>query len=92
MYLTLVYRGEVYEEKLMERVGGYYVRAYEQMLEGLDRRHQEQTLLGAEELEQLQRWSERKEGYGRDRCLHELFEEQVERRPEARRWCTKVRV
>ena len=84
MWLTLVYNAQVFERELMERMGWYYVRACEQMLEGLDREHQEQTLLSAEEVEQLLAgWNETGADYRRERCLHELFEEQVGRRPRA---------
>ena len=59
MCMALMYKAQVFDEELMERVARYYVRACEQMLEGLDREHQEQTLLSGEEVEQLLlKWNE----------------------------------
>ncbi|HEX8686388.1 MAG TPA: amino acid adenylation domain-containing protein, partial [Pyrinomonadaceae bacterium] len=83
MFLSLVYDRRAFDDRLVERLARYYVRAYELMLEGLDAPHHTETLMGEEELRRLP---------GRDRpaaefpgtlCLHELFEAQAERSPEA---------
>ena len=84
MYLALMYNAEVYGEGLMGRLGRYYVKAFEQMLEGLERPHRGQTLMSGKELEQLLvRWNATGVEYRRERCVHELIEEQAERRGEA---------
>ena len=84
MWLALVYNAGVLEEGWMKRLGQYFVRACEQMLEHLEEPHQGEKLLGAEELEQmLVQWNGTEVEYRRDVCLQELFEEQVKRDGEA---------
>ena len=58
MEMGLVYNAQVFDEALMKRMSGYYVRAFEQMLAGLNKRHSAQTLLSAEEEQQLAEWNE----------------------------------
>jgi amino acid adenylation domain-containing protein len=85
MVLAITYATGVWEEDFVRRLGQYYVRAFEQMLRGLDRSHQEQTLLSVEEQNQLVvEVNATDVQYGAvQQCVHELFEEQVERNPEA---------
>src|SRR2546423_6781861 len=53
MSLRLVYDHQIFGEELIGRIAGYYLRAYELMLEGLDAPHHTQSLLGEEELRRL---------------------------------------
>src|SRR6185503_779166 len=82
--LALIYDRGVYDRELMHRVAGYYVRAYELMLEGLDEPHYASTLLGEEEARRLLvAWNQTATDYPRAQCVHELFEAQVERTRDA---------
>ena len=81
--LMLIYNPELYERELIERVSGYYQRAYEQLLSGLDQPHQAQSLLSAAELEQVAAAAHGPAvGYA-PQCVHEQIREQAQRTPEA---------
>ncbi len=80
--LSLVYDKQVFDREMIERLGQYYVNAFEQMLEGLDEPHRS-LLTEAERNHLLYELNSTKADYPRTVCLHELFEQQVERSPEA---------
>jgi amino acid adenylation domain-containing protein len=80
----VVYSRDLFEEGTVERLAGHYVR----LLRGLAREPER----GVGELELLSEWERRQvleewnltdAEYPEERCLHELFEAQVERSPEA---------
>jgi non-ribosomal peptide synthetase component F len=82
--LTLIFDPQVYDRRLVERIAGYYLRAYELMLEGLDEPHYAQALLGEEELRRLLLASSGPQiDYPLDLCCHELFAGQAQLTPEA---------
>jgi amino acid adenylation domain-containing protein len=84
MSLRLFYDREVFDDDLIERLGQYYVRAFELMLAGLDEPHHSRPLLGEEERQRLLAgWNETAVEYPAAVSVHELFEAQVERDPEA---------
>jgi amino acid adenylation domain-containing protein len=83
MTMILIYDRQAFGDELVGRLGQYYVRAYERMLAGLDEPHHLETLLDDEELRRLlSGWNQSAE-YPGTLCLHELFEAQAERSPEA---------
>jgi amino acid adenylation domain-containing protein len=79
----LRYRTDVLDEESAARIAGYHLTALELIAADPDARHDEQSLLSAEELEhQLEGMA----GPLRelpDRRFHELFEERVEAHPDA---------
>ncbi len=81
--LMLIYNPELYERELMERVHGYYQRAYEQLLTGLDQPHQAQSLLSAAELEQVAAAAHGPAVEYTQQCIHEQIREQAQQTPEA---------
>ena len=83
MELALVYNRQALAEELIVRMQRYYVAAFEQMLQALDSPHYGQTLLSVDELRQLSEWNSAVTVLAKDRCLHELFEEQAARDEEA---------
>jgi amino acid adenylation domain-containing protein len=83
MEVALVYNSQVFEESLMMRLEGYYFRAFEQMLELLDKPHDAQTLLAADEMQQLFLQSATVPDYSGGMCLHQFFESQAEKMPDA---------
>ncbi len=84
LYMTLFSNERIFDRGMVERIADYHVRAYELMLEGLDEPHHTQTLLGEEELRRvLYDWNETTAEYPGTLCLHELFEAQAARAPEA---------
>ncbi len=84
MYLRLRYERRVFDDELVARLGRYYVRACELMLERLDEPHHARTLLTEEESRLLLvSWNETEAVYAGATCLHQLFEAQAERSPDA---------
>jgi amino acid adenylation domain-containing protein len=84
MRLALIYKAHVYDEEWIVRLGQYYVRAFRQMIEGLDKLHHQQALLSQQEVQQLLRSGNADAASPPpNKCLHELFEEQVRRNPNA---------
>src|SRR2546423_37832 len=82
--MWLIYTPEVFDDGLIAGLGQYYVRAFELMLERLDEPHHVRSLLGEEELQRLLvGWNETAAEYPGGVCLHELFEAQAERTPDA---------
>ena len=84
MSLRLIYNARAVAGDLIERLGQYHLMAYEWMLQGLDRPHLECSLLGEEERHRLlEEFNATAVDYGPERLMHELFEEQVQRTPDA---------
>jgi amino acid adenylation domain-containing protein len=84
MYLRLRYERRVFDDELVARLGRYYVRACELMLERLDEPHHARPLLTEEESRLLLvSWNETEAVYAGATCLHQLFEAQAERSPDA---------
>ncbi len=81
--LMLIYNTQLYERELIERVSGYYQRAYEQMLTGLDQSHQAQSLLSAAEIEQVEAAAHGPVVEYASQCIHEQIQEQAQQTPEA---------
>ncbi|KAB8188342.1 hypothetical protein FKV24_010290, partial [Lysobacter maris] len=53
LFLAFVYNADLYEEGFVQRIGAYYLRAFEQLLEDLDAPHLAAPLLDESELSQL---------------------------------------
>src|SRR5882724_7753401 len=78
------YATSLYERTTVERYLGYFRKLLEGMvadeLQAVDRI----PILSVEERHQLlHEWNDTEAEYPRDKCVHELFEEQVKRTPEA---------
>jgi len=84
MELSLVYNTQVFDGAMIERLAGYYVKAFEHMLADGHRVHHLQSLLSDEEMRQvLVEWNNTDQDYSRESCIHELFESQAARSPES---------
>ena len=81
---TLGYASDLFERERMERLLKHWQRLLESAVEDPERRVSELEMLSAEEREQLlYGWNATEIAYPADKCVHELFEEQVERTPDA---------
>src|SRR5581483_1680581 len=87
--LSLGYDGGVLTPQQVERIAGYYESALQGICRELEGLHTARSLLSPLELEQVLRqfnapdkseWAQ--ESFA-DRCIHELFEEQASRTPDA---------
>ena len=79
------YATALFERATVERYVGYYRRLLEGMVAAGEREAvQEIRILGEEERRQVvEEWNRTAESFVAGKCVHELFEEQVERTPEA---------
>jgi len=79
-----VYRLGLWEKATVERFVGHYLTLLEGIVAEVDERISALPLLTEAERQQLLvAWNDTAVAYPRDRCVHELFEEQVERTPAA---------
>ena len=78
------YRLELWEHSTVERLVGHFVTLLEGIVADADQRVSDLPLLAEPERHQLLvEWNDTAVAYPRERCVHELFEEQVERSPDA---------
>ena len=79
-----LYNRDLFERWRMEQMVRHYVRMLEGVVGDAGVAVGRMEMLSAEEREQVvYGWKDRAVEYPREKCVHELFEEQVERRPEA---------
>jgi amino acid adenylation domain-containing protein/non-ribosomal peptide synthase protein (TIGR01720 family)/FkbM family methyltransferase len=80
----LEYSRDLYDGETIRRVIRHYERVLETVVRDAGQRIGEIELMSESEREQVVvKWNETAQAYPRDRTIHELFEEQVEQRPEA---------
>jgi len=77
-----------------KRVCAYMRRALESLVEALETAPATalrtlEVLPEAERQQVLYEWNEREAEYPKEKCIQELFDEQVGKAPRLRRWCTK---
>jgi amino acid adenylation domain-containing protein len=81
---ALRYATALFDRSTMERHAGYLRRLLTAMVADEQRRVDEIDILGEEERHQLLvGWNDTQASYPLDRCIHELFEEQVAKTPNA---------
>jgi amino acid adenylation domain-containing protein len=81
--LSLAYAAELFERQTIERFAQYLQRLLEQVAREPHKRIGDLELLSEPERERLAGFNATSRPYPRERCLAELFEEQVRRAPEA---------
>ncbi|HEX2079479.1 MAG TPA: amino acid adenylation domain-containing protein, partial [Longimicrobium sp.] len=81
---ALNYSTDLFERATIERMVRHLVRVLEQVASDADARLSGLALLGPEERRQVvEEWNRTRRAYPRGVCIHELFEAQVRRRPDA---------
>jgi amino acid adenylation domain-containing protein len=81
---TLEYATALFERGTVERFASYLIRLLEAMVAGEEQTVSRLAMLPAAERHQLLvEWNATETEYPSHRCVHELFEEQVERTPDA---------
>ena len=84
LHATLEYDTDLFEAATIEHVLGHYRTLLEGVVADPDRGLADLPLLtGGERQRLLVEWNRTATDYPRDRCVHQLFETQVERTPEA---------
>src|SRR4029077_2052314 len=82
--ISWLYNRDLFDGWRMEQMGRHYVRVLEAIVGDADQAIREVDLLGPEERQRiLIEWNNTGREYPHDKCIHELFEEQVERTPDA---------
>ncbi len=78
------YRQDLFEDETIRRATGHYETILRSMIEDVDQQISCLAMLSGEERHQiLKEWNETQTDYPRDLCVHDLFEEQVVRSPDA---------
>jgi len=82
--LEITYDRHRFEDATVTRMLGHLRRLLEEMVSNPARQLSDLPLLTEDERhQQLVEWNDTRKEYPRDRCIHELFEAQVEQMPEA---------
>ena len=83
--MTMIWEhsSDLFEPATIERMAGHYLRLLEEIVADPSRRISDLPILTEAEKHQLLEWNETAEDYPRNQCVHQLFEDQVERTPEA---------
>ena len=84
VYGALEYSADLFEEETIRRMAGHYRELLEGAVEDSEQRVSELPMLTGEEREQLLREWNDEEWEAAAGCVHEWFEEQVAKEPEAR--------
>jgi len=80
---TFCYRTDLFDEAMIERLAGHFVRLLDGVIANPETRVGELPLLTGLEQEQiLVHWNDTQRDYDEQLCIHELFTEQARRRPE----------
>ncbi len=81
---SLEYRTDLFERPTIERMAGHLQTLLEGIVSAPERRLSELPLLTGKERQQLLvEWNDTAADYPRDKCIHQLFEEQVRQTPDA---------
>ncbi|MGI8504145.1 MAG: amino acid adenylation domain-containing protein, partial [Hassallia sp.] len=82
--LVLEYDATEFYQEQIQAIGGYYVNALAAMVSEPSARYELQSLLSAEEKQQLLgEWNQTTSQIGCDICIHQLIENQVKQTPDA---------
>ena len=82
--LEIEYSTDLFDDPRIERMVGHFSMLLEAAAANADQRLSDMPLLTeAESRQLLVKWNQTAASYPKDRCLQELFEEQVERTPDA---------
>ncbi len=77
------YKTDLFDETTIERLMGHYQVLLEEIVEDADRRLSDLSLLDEAERHQLLAWNETQAPFSEHACIHQLFEAQAERTPDA---------
>jgi len=82
--LSLEYDSAEFGGEQVEAMEGYYARTLEAIARESSERYELRSLLSEREQHQLLiKWNDTRADYPQDRCIHQLFEQQAERTPDA---------
>ncbi|MEH1822381.1 MAG: amino acid adenylation domain-containing protein [Nostoc sp.] len=79
---SLEYNSDLFEEATITRMVGHFVTLLEGIVANPEGRISQLPLLTQPEQQQLVQWNDTQAKYPADKCIHQLFEEQVKRTPD----------
>ncbi|AGY58438.1 non-ribosomal peptide synthetase [Gloeobacter kilaueensis] len=80
---TFQYNTDLFEPETIERMAGHLLTLLESLVANPDQAITSLPLLTAQEIQLFSQWNATDRDYPRHLCIHQLFEQQVERTPEA---------
>ena len=80
---SLTYSADLFEASTIERMAGHFQTLLEDIVTNPEAPIFDLPLLTKAERHQLLEWNDTATDYPRDKCIHQLFEKQVERTPRA---------
>jgi amino acid adenylation domain-containing protein len=80
---NIEYNSDLYEPETIARMGRHLNQLLESIAGDPNQHISNLALLEESETQQLARWNQTQRDYPRDLCIHNLFEEQVKRTPDA---------
>jgi amino acid adenylation domain-containing protein/non-ribosomal peptide synthase protein (TIGR01720 family) len=84
IHLDLEYDSKEFSLKQIEVIGDYYARTLDAIVSEPNKRYEFTSLLSPiEEHQLLVEWNDTEVDYPQDKCIHQLFEAQVEKTPDA---------
>ncbi|HEX7773455.1 MAG TPA: amino acid adenylation domain-containing protein, partial [Pyrinomonadaceae bacterium] len=83
MYVWFDYDKDLFERATIARMLKHFEVLVEAIATNPDAKLSELEILTQAEREQLREWNQTATGYQRDQCVHQLFEEQAARQPQA---------
>jgi amino acid adenylation domain-containing protein len=84
LFTSFEYNTDLFDPATVERMAGHFTHLLEAVVANPSARIQDLPMLGADELHRLLvEWNATESEYPQDKCIHELFEAQVEKTPEA---------
>jgi natural product biosynthesis luciferase-like monooxygenase protein/amino acid adenylation domain-containing protein/non-ribosomal peptide synthase protein (TIGR01720 family) len=77
------YNTDLFEAEAIARMAGHFQTLLESIVGNPEQRIHELPMLSASERNQLLEWNNTQTEYPREQCIHQVFEQQVERSPDA---------
>jgi amino acid adenylation domain-containing protein len=82
--LMLIGNGEALSQEQLQSIGGYYTAALTALVDEPSARYELKSLLSEEERQRLLvEWNDTETEYPRELCIHQVFEQEAQLRPEA---------
>ncbi len=78
------YNTDVFEDFIIEQMGQHFQNLLFAAIQNSDKQIAELPMLSGEEEKKILDFNSTQTDYSRNKCIHQMFEEQVEREPEAR--------
>ncbi len=79
----LSFDGSIYREETIKAFVDYYMNVLNCTLDNTNIEISKVSIFGSEELEKYEKWNKNVRVYNKEKCIHQLFQEQAEKIPDA---------